>query len=113
MKRIEAIVRTFRVADVKKVLTEVGVVDFIETEVKYAERHTEPIWKDYPLSFVPKVKIEVVVGDEDVDAIVEAIRQADQHGRRRDEDGSIAVFAVEQCRDIQTGMNEVRSVAAS
>jgi nitrogen regulatory protein P-II 1 len=85
MKKIEAIIKPFKLDEVKEALQEVGLQGITVTEAKGFGRqkgHTE-LYRgaEYVVDFLPKVKIEVVLGDEAVDAAVEAIRKAAQTGR--------------------------------
>ena len=105
MKKIEAIIKPFKLDEVKEALQEVGVQGLSVTEVKGFGRqkgHTE-LYRgaEYVVDFLPKVKIEVVLTDDMVDAAVEAIVQA----ARTDKigDGKIFVTPVEQVIRIRTG----------
>ena len=105
MKKIEAIVKPFKLDEVREALSEVGVTGLTVTEVKGFGRqkgHTE-LYRgaEYVIDFLPKVKIEVVVEDNLVDNVVEAIENAARTGRIGD--GKIFVFGVEQAIRIRTG----------
>ena len=105
MKKIEAIIKPFKLDEVKEALQEVGVQGLSVIEVKGFGRqkgHTE-LYRgaEYVVDFLPKVKIEVVVGDSQVEPAVEAIRNAAQTGRIGD--GKIFVSPVEQVIRIRTG----------
>ncbi len=105
MKKIEAIIKPFKLDEVKEALQEAGLQGITVTEAKGFGRqkgHTE-LYRgaEYVVDFLPKVKIEVVVGDDGVDAAVEAIRNAAQTGRIGD--GKIFVSPVEQVIRIRTG----------
>src|SRR2546421_13054826 len=105
MKKIEAIVKPFKLDEVREALSEVGVTGLTVTEVKGFGRqkgHTE-LYRgaEYVIDFLPKVKIEVVVEDSLVDNVVEAIENAARTGRIGD--GKIFVFDVEQAIRIRTG----------
>ena len=105
VKKIEAIIKPFKLDDVKDALHEVGVSGITVTEVKGFGRqkgHTE-LYRgaEYVIDFLPKVKIEVVVEDSLVDNDVEAIENAARTGRIGD--GKIFVFDVEQAIRIRTG----------
>src|SRR4051794_23485107 len=105
VKKIEAIIKPFKLDDVKDALHEVGVSGITVTEVKGFGRqkgHTE-LYRgaEYVIDFLPKVKIEVVVEDSLVDNVVEAIENAARTGRIGD--GKIFVFDVEQAIRIRTG----------
>ena len=105
MKKIEAIIKPFKLDDVKDALHEVGVSGITVTEVKGFGRqkgHTELYrGSEYTIDFLPKVKIEVVVPDQQVDKIVALIASAARTGRIGD--GKIFVFDVEQAVRIRTG----------
>ena len=105
MKKVEAIIKPFKLDDVKDALHEVGVSGITVTEVKGFGRqkgHTE-LYRgaEYVVDFLPKVKIEVVVEDELADRTVEAIEIAARTGRIGD--GKIFVIPVEQAIRIRTG----------
>src|SRR5678809_836641 len=98
MKKIEAIFKPFKLDEVREALSEVGVSCLTVTEVKGFGRqkgHTECYrGAEYVVDFLPKVKIEVVVKDDDVDRAIEAIIKAAKTGKIGD--GKIFVTAVEQ-----------------
>ena len=105
MKLITAIIKPFKLDDVREALSEVGVQGMTVTEVKGFGRqkgHTE-LYRgaEYVVDFLPKVKLEIVLGDDSVDKAVEAIRNAAQTGRIGD--GKIFVSSVEQVIRIRTG----------
>jgi nitrogen regulatory protein P-II 1 len=105
VKKIEAIIKPFKLDDVKDALHEVGVSGITVTEVKGFGRqkgHTE-LYRgaEYVIDFLPKVKIEVVVEDSLADNVVEAIENAARTGRIGD--GKIFVFDVGQAIRIRTG----------
>ena len=105
MKKIEAIIKPFKLDDVKDALHEVGVSGITVTEVKGFGRqkgHTE-LYRgaEYVIDFLPKVKVEVVVEDSLVDNTVEAIAAAARTGRIGD--GKIFVQEIEQAIRIRTG----------
>jgi nitrogen regulatory protein P-II 1 len=105
MKKVEAIIKPFKLDDVKEALHEVGVSGITVTEAKGFGRqkgHTE-LYRgaEYVVDFLPKVKLEVVVSDEIVDRVVEAICGAAQTGRIGD--GKIFVIPVEKAVRIRTG----------
>jgi nitrogen regulatory protein P-II 1 len=105
VKKIEAIIKPFKLDDVKDALHEVGVSGITVTEVKGFGRqkgHTE-LYRgaEYVIDFLPKVKIEVVVEQALVDNVVEAITQAARTGRIGD--GKIFVLPIEQAVRIRTG----------
>ena len=105
MKKIEAIIKPFKLDEVKEALQEVGLQGITVTEAKGFGRqkgHTE-LYRgaEYVVDFLPKVKIEVVVPDERVERAVDAIRKAAQTGRIGD--GKIFVLNVEEAIRIRTG----------
>jgi nitrogen regulatory protein P-II 1 len=105
MKRITAIIKPFKLDEVREALGEVGVAGLTVTEVKGFGRqrgHTE-LYRgaEYVVDFLPKVKIEVVVSDSALDGAIDAIVTAARTGRIGD--GKIFVTAVEQVIRIRTG----------
>jgi nitrogen regulatory protein P-II 1 len=105
MKKIEAIIKPFKLEEVKEALDEIGLKGLTVTEAKGFGRqkgHTE-LYRgaEYVVDFLPKVKIEVVLEDNLVERAVEAIQQAAHTGRIGD--GKIFVSAVEQVIRIRTG----------
>ena len=105
MKLITAVVKPFRLDDVRNALAEVGVQGMTVTEVKGFGRqrgHTE-LYRgaEYVVDFLPKVKVEVAVTDELVDQVVEAIIEAAKTGKVGD--GKIFVTSLEQVYRIRTG----------
>jgi nitrogen regulatory protein P-II 1 len=105
MKKIDAIVKPFKLDEVREALAEVGVTGLTVSEVKGFGRqkgHTE-LYRgaEYVVDFLPKVKIEVVVSDNLVDGVIEAIIKAARTGKIGD--GKIFVTAVEQVVRIRTG----------
>ena len=105
MKKIEAVIKPFKLDDVKDALHDVGVSGITVTEVKGFGRqkgHTE-LYRgaEYVIDFLPKVKIEVVVEDVLVENVIEAITQAARTGRIGD--GKIFVLPIEEAVRIRTG----------
>ena len=105
MKKIEAIIKPFKLDDVKEALTEIGVIGMTVTEVRGFGRqkgHTE-VYRgaEYVIDFLPKVKIEVVLDDALMPRAVEAIQQAAKTDKIGD--GKIFVFSVEEALRIRTG----------
>ena len=105
MKKIEAIVKPFKLDEVREALSEVGVTGLTVTEVKGFGRqkgHTE-LYRgaEYVVDFLPKVKIEIVLEDSLVEKAIEAIQQAAHTGRIGD--GKIFVTNVEEAIRIRTG----------
>jgi nitrogen regulatory protein P-II 1 len=109
MKKIEAIIKPFKLDEVKEALHEVGVSGITVTEAKGFGRqkgHTE-LYRgaEYVVDFLPKVKLEAVVEDSMADRVVEAIANAAKTGRIGD--GKIFVVPVEKAVRIRTGeLNE-------
>lgn len=105
MKKIEAVIKPFKLDDVKDALHDAGVSGMTVTEVKGFGRqkgHTE-LYRgaEYVIDFLPKVKVEVVVEDSLVDNIVEAISEAARTGRIGD--GKIFVSPIDEAVRIRTG----------
>jgi nitrogen regulatory protein P-II 1 len=105
VKKIEAIIKPFKLDEVKEALHEIGVSGITVTEAKGFGRHkghTE-LYRgaEYVVDFLPKVKLEVVVGDALADRVVEAIAAAAQTGRIGD--GKIFVIPIESALRIRTG----------
>ncbi|WP_265562148.1 P-II family nitrogen regulator [Sphingomicrobium arenosum] len=105
MKKIETIIKPFKLDDVKDALSDVGVSGLTVTEVKGFGRqkgHTE-LYRgaEYVVDFLPKLKVEVVVTDDQLDRVVEAIENAARTGRIGD--GKIFVSTIEQAVRIRTG----------
>jgi nitrogen regulatory protein P-II 1 len=105
MKKVEAIIKPFKLDEVKDALGEIGVQGMTVTEVKGFGRTggKREVYRGsaYVVDFVPKVKIEVVVADELVDRILEAIEKAAKTGRIGD--GKVFVTPVEEALRIRTG----------
>ena len=105
MKKIEAVIKPFKLDEVREALSEVGITGLTVTEVKGFGRqkgHTE-LYRgaEYVVDFLPKIKLEIAVGDEQVDAVVEAIRSAAFIGKIGD--GKVFVFALQDVIRIRTG----------
>jgi nitrogen regulatory protein P-II 1 len=105
MKKVEAIIKPFKLDEVKEALHEVGIKGITVTEAKGFGRqkgHTE-LYRgaEYVVDFLPKVKVEVVMEDSLVERAIEAIQQAAQTGRIGD--GKIFVTPVEEVIRIRTG----------
>ena len=105
MKRIEAIIKPFKLDDVKEALTEIGVIGMTVSEVRGFGRqkgHTELYrGSEYTVDFLPKVKIEVVVADGMVDKVVTAIAGAARTGSIGD--GKVFVLPMDEAIRIRTG----------
>lgn len=105
MVKIEAIIKPFRLDDVKDALQEAGVMGMTVTEVKGFGRqrgHTE-LYRgaEYVIDFIPKVKVEVVVSDDVKETVLTAIENAAKSGRIGD--GKIFVSPIDECIRIRTG----------
>ena len=105
MKKIEAMIKPFKLDDVRESLSDVGISGMTITEVRGFGRqkgHTE-LYRgaEYMVDFLPKVKLEVVVPDELVDQCIEAIIETAQTGKIGD--GKIFVYNVERAIRIRTG----------
>ncbi|OAT35178.1 nitrogen regulatory protein P-II [Proteus myxofaciens] len=105
MKKIEAIIKPFKLDDVREALAEVGITGMTVTEVKGFGRqkgHTE-LYRgaEYMVDFLPKVKIEIAVSDEIVETCIETIMATAQTGKIGD--GKIFVFDISRVIRIRTG----------
>ena len=105
MKKVEAIIKPFRLDDLREALSRIGITGMTATEVKGFGRqkgHTE-LYRgaEYVVDFLPKVKIEIVVTEDQVDACLEAITTAARTGKIGD--GKIFVTSLEQVIRIRTG----------
>jgi nitrogen regulatory protein P-II 1 len=105
MKKIEAIIKPFKLDDVKEALNEIGIQGMTISEVKGYGRqkgHKE-IYRgaEYVVDFIPKIKIEIVVDNDRVNPVLEKIQQAANTGKIGD--GKIFVLAVEEAVRVRTG----------
>ncbi|HEC29601.1 MAG TPA: P-II family nitrogen regulator [Gammaproteobacteria bacterium] len=105
MKKIEAIIKPFKLDDVRESLSEIGITGMTATEVKGFGRqkgHTE-LYRgaEYVVDFLPKVKIEIVVSEDDMDRCLEVVTNAARTGKIGD--GKIFVTAIEKIIRIRTG----------
>ena len=105
MKKIEAIIKPFKLDDVREALTELGITGMTVSEVKGFGRqrgHTE-VYRgaEYAVDFLPKVKIEVVLPDDQIERTVDAIIEVARSGKIGD--GKIFVLPVEEVIRIRTG----------
>ena len=112
VKKIEAIIKPFKLDEVREALSEVGITGLTVTEVKGFGRqkgHTE-LYRgaEYVVDFLPKVKVEVVVKTEDVDRCVDAIVRAARTGKIGD--GKIFITSVERVVRIRTGEEDEAAV---
>jgi len=115
MKKIEAIIKPFKLEEVKEALAEVGVQGMTVTEVKGFGRqkgHTE-IYRgsEYTVDFLPKVKLEIVVDDEDASSVAEAIVKSANTGKIGD--GKVFISPVEEAIRIRTGETGNDAVAVN
>ena len=105
MKKVEAVIKPFKLDEVREALSEIGITGLTVTEVKGFGRqkgHTE-LYRgaEYVVDFLPKIKIELIIGDADVEQAIEAIIKAAHTGKIGD--GKIFVSDVEQVVRIRTG----------
>jgi len=105
MKKIEAIIKPFKLDEVKEKLMEIGVQGMTVSEVKGFGRqkgHTE-IYRgaEYVINFVPKIKLEIAIGDDLVTKVVETIEKSARTGKIGD--GKIFILPVEEAIRIRTG----------
>ena len=105
MKLVTAIIKPFKLDDVRESLSEIGVQGITVTEVKGFGRqkgHTE-LYRgaEYVVDFLPKVKLEVAIADDQLDAVIDAITKAANTGKIGD--GKIFVVSLEQAIRIRTG----------
>jgi len=112
MKKIEAIIKPFKLDDVKDALNEIGIKGMTVSDVKGYGRqkgHTE-IYRgaEYVVDFIPKTKIELVVAADQVDQVVEKIRNAANTGKIGD--GKIFVTPVERIVRVRTGEENLDAI---
>ena len=112
MKKIEAIIKPFKLDEVREALSDIGVTGLTVTEVKGFGRqkgHTE-LYRgaEYVVDFLPKVKIEVVVAAAQVEAVLDAVIKAARTGKIGD--GKIFVSSVEQVVRIRTGETDEAAI---
>ncbi|HKK14812.1 MAG TPA: P-II family nitrogen regulator [Gammaproteobacteria bacterium] len=112
MKKVEAIIKPFKLDDVREALSEIGIMGMTAIEVKGFGRqkgHTE-LYRgaEYVVDFLPKVKLEVVVSDELVDRCIESITEAARTGKIGD--GKIFVTPVEKVVRIRTGEEDLAAI---
>jgi nitrogen regulatory protein P-II 2 len=105
MKMVTAIIKPFKLDDVREALSEIGVQGLTATEVKGFGRqkgHTE-LYRgaEYVVDFLPKVKLEIAISDDKVDEVIEAVSTAANSGKIGD--GKIFVSNIEQTIRIRTG----------
>jgi nitrogen regulatory protein P-II 1 len=112
MKKIEAIIKPFKLDDVKEALSEIGIYGMTVTEVNGYGRqkgHKE-IYRgaEYVVDFVPKIKVEIVVSDERADETIETVRNAANSGKIGD--GKIFVIPVERVIRVRTGETGIEAL---
>jgi len=112
MKKIEAVIKPFKLDEVREALSEIGVAGLTVSEVKGFGRqkgHTE-LYRgaEYVVDFLPKIKIEIVVSDQTVEPAIEAIIKAARTGKIGD--GKIFVMPVEQVVRIRTGESDEAAI---
>jgi len=112
MKKIEAIIKPFKLDEVKDALNEMGIKGMTVSEVKGYGRqkgHTE-IYRgaEYVVDFIPKTKIEIVIGADMVDQVVDKIRNAANTGKIGD--GKIFVTSVERIIRVRTGEEDLDAI---
>lgn len=112
MKLVTAVIKPFKLDDVREALSDIGVQGITVTEVKGFGRqkgHTE-LYRgaEYVVDFLPKVKIDIAIGDEQVDQVIEAVTNAANTGKIGD--GKIFVTALEQVIRIRTGESGVDAI---
>ena len=112
MKKIEAIIKPFKLDDVKEALNDIGIKGMTISEVKGYGRqkgHKE-IYRgaEYVVDFIPKIKIEIVVDTDVVDLVVEKIREASNTGKIGD--GKIFVYPIEEAIRVRTGETGIDAI---
>ena len=112
MKKIEAIIKPFKLEDVKDALAEMGVTGMTVSEVKGYGRqkgHSE-LYRgaEYVVDFLPKIKMEMVVDNEQVDAVIETITEAARTGKIGD--GKIFVSDIDKIVRIRTGETDSEAI---
>ncbi len=112
MKKIEAIIKPFKLEDVREALSEIGITGMTATEVRGFGRqkgHTE-LYRgaEYVVDFLPKIKIEIVVSEEQAERCVEVITNAARTGKIGD--GKIFVTSVERVIRIRTGEEDADAI---
>ncbi len=112
MKRVEAIIKPFKLEDVKDALAEIGIEGMTVSEVKGYGRqkgHSE-LYRgaEYVVDFLPKIKMEMIIDDKDVDQVTAAIVEAARTGKIGD--GKIFVSEIEQIIRIRTGETDIEAI---
>ncbi len=112
MKKIEAIIKPFKLDEVREALSEIGITGLTVTEVKGFGRqqgHTE-LYRgaEYVVDFLPKIKLELIISDDKVEPAIDAIVKAAHTGKIGD--GKIFVMPVEQVVRIRTGETDEAAI---
>ena len=112
MKKVEAVIKPFKLDDVREALSEIGITGMTAIEVKGFGRqkgHTE-LYRgaEYVVDFLPKVKLEIVVKEDDLERCIEAITTAARTGKIGD--GKIFVTSVERVVRIRTGETDESAI---
>ncbi len=112
MKKVEAIIKPFKLDDVRSALTEIGITGMTATEVKGFGRqkgHTE-LYRgaEYVVDFIPKVKLEIIIGDERLDECVDTIVNAARTGKIGD--GKIFISDIAKIVRIRTGEKDQEAI---
>ena len=112
MKKIEAIIKPFKLDEVKDELNKIGVLGLTVSEVKGYGRqkgHTE-LYRgaEYAIDFLPKIKIEIVISDELIDDVIDVIKKKAQTGRIGD--GKIFISNIEETVRIRTGETGIKAI---
>ena len=112
MKKVEAVIKPFKLDDVREALSEIGITGMTAIEVKGFGRqkgHTE-LYRgaEYVVDFLPKVKLEIVVKEDDIERCIEAITNAARTGKIGD--GKIFVTSVERVVRIRTGETDNEAI---
>lgn len=112
MKKLEAVIKPFKLDDVRDALSEIGITGMTVTEVKGFGRqkgHTE-LYRgaEYVVDFLPKIKLDVVLNDEQVEQAIDAITQAARTGKIGD--GKIFITTVEHVVRIRTGEQDLDAI---
>jgi nitrogen regulatory protein P-II 1 len=112
MKKVEAVIKPFKLEDVKDALAEMGITGMTVSEVKGYGRqkgHSE-LYRgaEYVVDFLPKIKMEMVVNDDQVDAVVNAVVEAARTGKIGD--GKIFVSDIEKIVRIRTGETDSEAI---
>ncbi|MFA9374232.1 P-II family nitrogen regulator [Poseidonibacter sp.] len=112
MKKIEAVIKPFKLEDVKDALTEAGITGMTVSDVKGYGRqqgHSE-LYRgaEYVVDFLPKIKLELIVSDEDVDSTINLIIESAKTGKIGD--GKIFVSSIEKIVRIRTGEEDEEAI---